>query len=157
MNKKIKETVILQLTNRDGYRCMFPGCTLPFSEKDPPTIDHWYPLSIFGDESLENFRLMHFKCNNKKGNIIPNEDGTLDIMVRRPKISKQRRPIICNLCLSGRILIKGETCPVCNSGPQPPIFHTSMKKLPAHCPHSGDHWCRHCCIGIIKRLEISKK
>jgi len=153
MNKKTKDVVVAQLIKRDGYKCMFPGCILPFSIEDPPTIDHWNPLSIFGDESIENLRLMHFKCNNKKGNIVPNEDGTLSLVVRRPK-SKQRRPMVCNLCLSGRILMKGETCPLCRSGPQPPIFHTSMKKPPVNCPHSGDYWCRHCCIGIIPRKDI---
>lgn len=155
MNKKVKNEIIAELIKRDGFKCMFPGCTLPFTQEDPPTIDHWNPLSIFGDESLENLRLMHFKCNNKKGNSVPNPDGTLNIINRQPRSIRQKRPTLCNLCLSGRILIKGEVCPVCGSGPQPPVFHTAMKRIPALCPHVGEYWCRHCCIGIIPRREMS--
>lgn len=154
MNKKTKDVIMLQLIKRDGYRCMFPGCAIPFSSEDPPTIDHWYPFSIFGDESIENLRLMHFKCNNRKGNIIPNEDGTLDIISRTPKANRAKRSPMCTICLEGRILVKGEICSICGSGPQPAGFHTSMKKIPAQCPHSGEYWCKHCCIGIIPRKEL---
>jgi hypothetical protein len=154
MNKKIRQEVIDALIARDGYRCMFPGCELPFTEDDPPTIDHWNPFSVSRDETLENLVLMHFKCNNIKGDTVPNIDGTLTVAARRIKVPKIRRPEVCNACMAGRILLEGEECPVCGSGPQPPVFHTSMKKKPKNCPHSGPYWCMHCCIGLIPRRDL---
>lgn len=153
MNKKAKEQIVAALIKRDGFRCMMPGCTKPFTDEDRPTIDHWIPFSVSGDESLENLVLMHFACNNIKGNTIPNSDGTIDI-VRRTKIPKQARPKLCETCMSGRLLLDGEVCPDCGSGPQPPRYPTAYKRKPKNCSHSGREHCWSCVTGFVKRVEI---
>lgn len=152
MNKAEKERILSALIERDGYRCMMPGCTRPFTQEDKPTIDHWNPKSIFGDESLSNLRLMHFVCNNLKGNIVPNPDGTITLN-RFAKLPKQERPGLCELCMSGRLLLDDETCPVCGSGPQPKRFPTAYKRKPKNCAHSGREHCFMCVIGFIERKD----
>ena len=154
MNKQIKAELIIALSTRDGYRCMMPGCTRPFTAYDKPTIDHWNPKSVSGDESLGNLVLMHFSCNNIKGDTIPNADGTIDI-VRRTRIPKQARPELCETCMSGRWLLDGELCPDCGSGPQPVRYPTAYKRKPKNCPHSGRYSCWMCIVGFIKRSDES--
>lgn len=153
MNKQVKEQLIVALIERDGYRCMMPGCTRPFTDDDKPTIDHWIPRSISGDESLANLVLMHFSCNNIKGDTIPNPDGTIDI-IRRVRIPKQARPELCATCMSGRILLDGEQCPDCGSGPQPFRYPTAYKRKPKNCSHEGREHCWACVTGLVKRKEI---
>lgn len=152
MNKVIKEEVVAALRKRDGFRCRFPGCTKPFTKEDPPTIDHWIPFSVSGDNSIKNLRLMHFKCNNLKGDTIPNPDGTITI-VRRTKVPKLPRPILCQLCMSGRLLLVGETCELCGSGPQPVKYPSAYQRKPKNCPHSGVYHCWHCTLGFVARTD----
>jgi hypothetical protein len=152
MNREQKEQIIAALKKRDGFRCQFPGCAKPFTEADRPTIDHWYPKSISGDESLDNLKLMHFACNNIKGDTIPNSDGTLTIL-RRVKIPKRTRPKLCETCISGRILLDGEICPDCGSEPQPRRFPTAYKRKPKNCSHSGREHCWACVCGFVERKD----
>lgn len=154
MNRKEKEQIMAALIERDGYRCMMPGCTRPFTEDDKPTIDHWIPFSISRDGSLGNLVLMHFSCNNLKGDTIPNEDGTITI-IRRTRIPKEARPELCDTCMSGRLLLDGEYCPDCGSGPQPAMFPTAYKKKPKNCSHAGREHCWACVTGLVKRVELS--
>jgi hypothetical protein len=153
MNREAKERIIAALKERDGYRCMMPGCTRPFADDDRATIDHWYPYSIFKNESLDNLCLMHFSCNNRKGDTVPNPDGTIDI-IRRTRIPKQARPELCATCMSGRILLEDELCPDCGSGPQPRSFPTAYKRKPKNCSHEGREHCWACITGLVKRKEI---
>jgi len=153
MNRKEKEQIVAALIERDGYRCMMPGCTRPFTDEDPHTIDHWIPFSVSKDGSLANLVLMHFSCNNLKGDTIPNEDGTITI-VRRTRIPKEARPELCDTCMSGRLLLDGERCPDCGSGPQPAMFPTAYKKKPKNCSHAGREHCWACVTGLVKRVEV---
>src|SRR5687767_3100328 len=82
--------LVADLRTRDGATCQYPGCheSLDFSVVEGPnevTIDHWIP-QYYGKANgwtieeiwdLSNLKLMHKKCNAKKGDRIPNEDGTL--------------------------------------------------------------------------------
>jgi len=154
MNKAIKREIVSVLTARDGYTCQFPGCTKPFTAEDPPTIDHWMPRSISGDERIENLKLMHFECNNLKGNIVPNADGTITI-TRIPKLPKAARPHLCEDCMSGRILLEGERCVSCGSGPQPVKFPTAYKRKPRNCSHAGKEHCWYCTLGFVERRELA--
>lgn len=155
MNKKEKERIVAALIERDGYRCMLPGCTRPFNADDKPTIDHWVPFSVSKDGALTNLVLMHFSCNNIKGNTIPNEDGSLTVL-RRVRIPKLARPELCDTCMSGRILLEGERCPDCGSGPQPRRFPTAYKRKPKNCSHSGIEHCWLCVTGFVKRVEVEQ-
>jgi len=150
MNKTERQQTIAVLKKRDGWKCFFPGCTKPFTEEDPPTIDHWMPRHAGGTDHIDNFRLMHFVCNNIKGNTVPNPDGTLDI-IKQAKLPKAQRPELCTLCMSGRLLLEGEICPDCDSGPQPRAFPTAYKRKPKNCSHSGKEHCWMCHLGFIER------
>lgn len=37
------------------------------------TFDHWEPVSKGGADTLENYRLAHSRCNNLKGNLLPEQ------------------------------------------------------------------------------------
>src|SRR6185503_17580109 len=79
--------LVAALVERDGTKCMFPGCgnELDFSIIEGPrevTLEHWIP-QWFGKEngwsmdkiwSVDNLKLMEKKCNAKKGERVPNED-----------------------------------------------------------------------------------
>jgi len=153
MNKHERQQIILTLIDRDGYKCAFPGCIRPFSEEDPPTIDHWIPRDAGGQDVISNYKLMHFVCNNIKGNSIPDPDGTIDLN-KRIKLPKAQRPELCTLCMSGRLLLVGELCPDCGSGPQPRAFPTAYKKKPKNCKHSGNDHCWLCVVGLVPRMEL---
>lgn len=150
MNRKVRAAIVDALIARDGYVCQFPGCTRPFTSEDPPTIDHWIPRSVSGDDTLSNLRLMHRECNNTKGDSIPNPDGTLSL-VKAVSIVRQPRPSLCDTCMSGRILLVGEKCPDCKSGPQPAGSPTAYKKNPKNCTHSGYDHCWLCHVGLVER------
>lgn len=152
LNKAARDQVVARLVKRDGNRCMFPGCTKPFTDINKPTIDHWLPWSLYRDSSFKNLRLMHQFCNNKKGDIIPNNDGSLTL--KRARTVKKARPRLCEECLSGRILLEGEVCLVCGSGPQPSRFPTAYKKKPKNCSHSGNDHCTWCFLGFIERVPV---
>jgi len=151
MNRDVREKIVSDLIKRDGNRCAYPGCSKPFTKLDKPTVDHWLPWSVFQDNSFDNFRLMHQECNNKKGNLVPNADGTLPS--RRTRQIKLPRPTVCETCISGRILLIGEVCSDCGTGPQPQKYPAAYKKKPKNCEHSGRNWCWLCCIGFIERRD----
>ncbi len=76
--------LVAALRARDGNKCRYPGCIeeLDFnvtSGRLEVTIDHWIPQWYGKDNGwtrdeiwdLSNLRLMHKKCNAKKGDLIP--------------------------------------------------------------------------------------
>lgn len=62
---------VRQLRDRDGDCCYLCGnlidCSLSGLDSDGPTIDHVMPLARGGDNSSDNLRLTHRKCNTVKG------------------------------------------------------------------------------------------
>lgn len=129
MHKNAKTQIISALIDRDGYKCMFPGCTKPFTKDDPPTIDHWYPKSIFHDESLENLRLMHCQCNNLKGDTVPE---------------------LCTECKSDRIE-SDKNCAQCQKK-HTKKFSAAYRRKPKSCTHSGKYSCWMCIVGFVQRI-----
>jgi hypothetical protein len=165
--KMQRDEILTALRKRDGDICMYPGCgeRLDFSVKLGKlevTIDHWMPQS-FGfangwtmDEiwDLDNLKLMHKCCNAKKGDLIPNPDGTLPekpVSQRERRADKSNRPEICTNCNSGRDLGPSEVCGVCGSGPMPLAFPQFAKVKSTECDHQM-FWCWACSIGIIPRV-----
>lgn len=152
--------LVAQLRTRDGNRCMHPDCggVLDFTVLDGPlevTIDHWMPQH-FGKSNgwtmgeiwaLSNLKLMHKKCNAKKGDLIPNEDGTLPakpkstFRFRRQK--RAGRPDLCLECDNGHNLMVGEVCANCGCDAQ--RFPRSAKVKYAGCDHEL-LWCWVCSI-----------
>lgn len=66
---------------RDGYRCVYCGAT-----NLPLTIDHVIPRVRGGTNEWENLVCCCTKCNNMKGDRLPEEIGmTLHVSPRRPK------------------------------------------------------------------------
>ncbi len=60
------------LIRRDGTNCAI--CGEPMMTMDDITIDHLVPLSRGGLDVLDNLRLAHAKCNEKRGNSLEGEE-----------------------------------------------------------------------------------
>lgn len=150
--KKSRDEIVSELIQRDGTTCQYPGCgnELDFSIKDGPkevTIDHHVPQS-WGYENgwthdmvwaLSNLKLMEKRCNAKKGDLLPNADGTLpDKKVRTFKYRREvrgQRPEVCTSCNSGRNLEEDQWCNTCGSGPQPARYPKWRQMTPKDCDH----------------------
>lgn len=160
--------LVAALVQRDGLRCAYPGCAelidLKVVEgKLATTIDHWIPQcegkarGWTMDEiwDLSNLTLMHKKCNAKKGNLVPNDDGTLPEKVRKEfryrRDKRASRPEICFQCNAGRDLGPDEICASCGSGPMPERFPRWAKVKSTECDHEL-FWCWACSIGIADRV-----
>lgn len=143
---------VSKLVERDGTTCQYPGCgrEMDFSLKESPfevTIDHYIPRSYGRDNGwtedeiwdVSNLRLMERRCNAKKGDLLPNEDGTLPkrnsptFRYRRQK--RAERPEMCESCQSGRLLGPDEWCNACGSGPNPGRFPKWRQMHPGECDH----------------------
>lgn len=165
--KKPRTEIVSELIERDGTTCQYPGCDheLDFSVTDGPnevTIDHWIPQSWGFDHGwtydqvwhLSNLKLMAKKCNAKKGDLLPNSDGTLPEKITRTfkyrRDARAQRPEICTECDNGRKLGPSEVCAACNSGPQPNRFPRFAKAQVKECDHEI-FWCAWCSIGLIPR------
>jgi hypothetical protein len=148
------------LRKRDGDQCMFPGCERPLDDpSDINTIDHIYPQFLAAQDGwtrdqvdhLSNLQILHKSCNTIKGHQLPDENGQFLITRREPKPVKGPRPTICGTCYSGRILLIGEICSDCNSGPQPVSAPSAYQKTPKECSHSGHDHCWMCYLGFVER------
>jgi len=81
--KRPQKRVVLTRRNiikRDGHRCQYCG-----QSRTAMTVDHIVPRNRGGTESWENLVCACIRCNNKKGNRLPDEAG---MVLRR----KPRRP-----------------------------------------------------------------
>jgi hypothetical protein len=166
-----RDGTILELMERDGYRCTFPGCTKPF-DTDPNgnhslSLDHIYPqVRAKADgwtyeqiNDVDNLQLMGRSCNAKKGDFTYGESGVLNIPVQEPRSVKIPRPEECNHCLNGRRLQEFETCGYCGSDPQPRNWPRWAKKIPSECSHGWtvpEDWCWLCGAGHINRAPASR-
>lgn len=157
--------IVAALRARDGDTCQHPDCgrEIDFSiEEGPlePTVDHWYP-QYYGKASgwtqaeiwdLSNLKMMHKKCNAKKGDLIPNEDGTLPpkpqstFRFRRQK--RAGRAELCVQCDNGHNLAVDEVCANCGCTAQ--RFPRWAKVKAPECDHEL-FWCWACSIGIVER------
>jgi hypothetical protein len=164
---KLPRAEIVELLQmRDGDFCMHPDCgkELDFDRVPPAdgssdplevTIDHWLP-QCYGKANgwtmdqiwdLDNLKLMHKKCNAKKGDLIPNEDGTIPakpqskFRFRRQK--RAGRPELCTECNNGHNLFRGEVCANCGCNAQ--RFPMSAKVRLPDCDHKL-WWCWLCSI-----------
>jgi hypothetical protein len=147
-NKATRSEIVDALTIRDGFFCYI--CKKPFKSRKEVTIEHWWPLCHGGTWALDNLRLACQPCNNLKGDALPNPDGSVNFVNRKIKTIRLPRPEFCDHCMSGRILLIGETCDICGSGPQPTMFPTAYKTKSKNCDHDKYH-CFKCIIGLVKR------
>jgi hypothetical protein len=160
VEKLTRSEILDALRKRDGDTCQYPDCNevLDFSAETGPrevTIDHWMP-QWYGKENgwsyeqiwdLSNLKLMSKKCNAKKGDLIPNEDGTLPARkVRTFRYRRQKRaerPDLCTACQNGHDLLVGEICASCGCDAQ--RFPRSAKVRFDECDHDI-MWCWVCSI-----------
>ena len=173
--KMQRDEILTALFERDGDFCMYPGCdiSLEIMEIDgvvvadgrgrlEVTIDHIIPQSYgFANGwtmdqvwDLDNLQLMHKACNAKKGDLLPNPDGSLPerpVTQRERRADKGNRPEVCNTCMSGRILLRDEICGVCGSEAMPKVFPQCDRVKVNECDHKTQ-WCWQCSIGIIERV-----
>lgn len=157
--------LVIAIRERDGDVCAYPDCneTLDFEAIDGPrevTIDHWVPQYHGKSEgwameeiwALDNLRLMSKKCNAKKGDRIPNEDGTLPEKVtktfRYRRDKRASRPELCTSCDNGHNLGPDEICASCGCDAQ--RFPRWAKVKTQECDHEL-FWCIWCSIGVIER------
>lgn len=155
------------LVERYGMVCQFPGCHHEFSpEYGSPwyrTLDHIYPQGRARLEGwkwteiwdIDNLAIMHRFCNQKKGDSLYNEDGTLSLLEVTHRV-KLVRPDICALCYAGRLLQRGEECPDCGLHPQPSTWPAYLQKDPRECAHDAVSHCKFCVPGFVERLEPLK-
>jgi 5-methylcytosine-specific restriction endonuclease McrA len=159
-NKVPRAELVAAMRSRDGDTCQHPDCgrIIDFSVTEgpsEPTIDHWIP-QYFGKAEgwtqeqiwdLSNLKMMHKKCNAKKGDLIPFEDGTLHekpkstVRFRRQK--RAGRPELCVDCDNGHNLFAGEICASCGCDAQ--RFPRSAKVRFDECDHEI-LWCWVCSI-----------
>lgn len=158
--------LVSTMRERDGDICMHPDCGLPLDfDREPPTdgssdplevtIDHWYPQYAGKADGwtmaeiwhVSNLKLMHKKCNAKKGDLIPNDDGTLPAKPKSTfKFRRQKRagrPELCLECDNGHNLMVGEFCASCGCDAQ--RFPRSAKVRYDECDHEL-LWCWVCSI-----------
>lgn len=156
---------VAALVTRDGLMCQFPNCSnaLDLNVVEGPlevTIDHWIPQH-YGKANdwtydqiwdLDNLRLMHKKCNAKKGDRIPNEDGTLPERATRTfkyrRDKRATRPELCEVCDNGHNLAIDEVCASCGADAQ--RFPRWAKVKYPECDHEL-LWCWACSIGVVER------
>jgi 5-methylcytosine-specific restriction endonuclease McrA len=164
-----RETIIVELRKRDGYKCQLPSCgkNLDFNLVDGPhmvTIDHVFPQAKARELGwteadiwdLDNLALMHRRCNALKADREYDENGFLPALPSRQKaVDKSLRTPVCDLCYSGRLLLHGEICELCGSGPQPATAPRYLRVEPSKCSHgwgeNPDEYCWMCYIGHYER------
>jgi 5-methylcytosine-specific restriction endonuclease McrA len=158
-----RKSTIAKLKKTWGPDCFL--CGKPFESDSEITIEHWFPQSKAYElgwdynkvNHISNLRLAHKPCNSAKGDLIPNADGTLPARPVKQKVPKAPRPEECETCANGRLLLIGESCEDCGSGPQPRTAPKATQKKPKECSHSGADHCWMCFIGHIERktaLEV---
>lgn len=59
------------LINRDGNICWI--CKKPFESMKDATLDHIFPRSKGGLDTIDNLKLAHLKCNNARGSMTMDE------------------------------------------------------------------------------------
>lgn len=137
-------------------------CPQPFVDeqdhKFSRTIDHYHSqdyckrngFTFEETHGIQNLTLMHKVCNSNKSNREWLDDGTLAPR-GRVRAPKSPRPELCETCMSGRLLLLGEQCGVCGSGPQPATAPKMYQLSTKDCDHSGPNFCGYCFIGLVPR------
>lgn len=155
-----RDLLVDALVQLYGDRCFY--CPIEFTNEEnhkySRTVDHYHSqdyckkngFDSMATHGMKNLVLAHKVCNSNKSNREWREDGTLEPR-GRVRVPKGPRPELCETCMSGRLLLVGETCPVCNSGPQPATAPKMYQKTPKECSHSGMDHCYMCYLGFTPR------
>jgi hypothetical protein len=66
-NSTLTKDLLKEVLSRDGAKCIY--CHIPFSTKNPPTLEHFLPLVHGGNNKLANLGAACHSCNTKVGNL----------------------------------------------------------------------------------------
>lgn len=153
---KSRREIVEALVERDGYACYL--CDDQYTDTDGPTIEHVVPLARGGTWDMENLKLAHRLCNQRKGDRMFDENGVLEARDRKigyRERSANKRAIMeafCEECYDGRLLLPGEKCEDCGHAAHK--FPWTLKKdHPRDCDHSR-FWCWGCSIGVYERVPV---
>jgi len=160
-----RDVIVDALVQIYGDNCFY--CEKDFVDEQDHrysrTVDHYHSqdwckkqgYSFEQTHGMQNLVLAHKVCNSQKSNREWLEDGTLAPRGRQRPV-KLPRPEYCETCASGRLLLFGETCEVCGSGPQPAQAPKMYQRTPKECSHSGPEHCWMCYLGFVERVtELS--
>lgn len=162
--KIVRSELVTALIERDGLVCRYPGSEHPLKldgeGSEEVTIDHHIPQWYCKENNwtydeiwdLSNLRLFCKKHNARKGDRIPNEDGTLPERVTRTfryrREKRATRPDLCEVCDNGHNLSIDEVCASCGADAQ--RFPRWAKTKYPDCDHEL-FWCWACSIGVVER------
>lgn len=168
-----RQSMVDALIERDGLRCTYPDCPHPEEFKEEGrwsvSIDHTVPVSHgrangWTEEEiwdLSNTTLMHVICNSNKSDRLYDENGVLapkpsDLRpLHQRRADKSSRVPVCETCMSGRLLLEGEVCYDCGSGPQPSTLPRYLQVPPKECSHgwglNPEKSCWRCFLGFVER------
>jgi len=65
MTGKERIDILRYLTAQQDNICTY--CNLPFTDSNPPTLDHKIPRIAGGADNLDNLQALHRLCNTRKG------------------------------------------------------------------------------------------
>lgn len=156
---KSRAEILEAIAQRDGFHCYL--CNKHFTDKAPPTIDHYIPLSRGGDWHIDNLKLAHRICNVRKGNRIF-VDGKLEPIKKRESYAarkaKKRKALddLCGSCHNGRRLGHGERCKKCGAEPGGTLVPQYLWRRPNDCDHDN-YACWLCLIDIVPRKSTLEK
>lgn len=155
-----RDVLVDALVQIYGDECFY--CDVEFineeNHKYSRTVDHYHSqdyckkhgFSFIETHGIQNTVLAHKVCNSNKSNREWREDGTLAPRGRERK-AKSPRPELCDTCFSGRLLLVGEKCARCGSGPQPATAPRAYQRKPKECSHDGPEYCWRCFLGQVPR------
>ena len=66
------ELTLEQVVQHQNSRCALPWCKRRFSESNPPSEDHFYPIALNGLHDDSNRQAVCGPCNSSKGALDPN-------------------------------------------------------------------------------------
>lgn len=149
-----------QIVAAYGNTCFY--CDEPFGPDLKLTIDHFFPQSKARELGwtedqiwdISNLRPACRPCNVLKGDILPNEDGTVTLPERRIRAQKGPRVEVTECCNSGRLIWPGQRCQTCGSPAMPSDAPKAIQVDPKDCDH-GEFHCWYCHLGYVERTSAA--
>lgn len=105
--RDLKQVYRIAIDN--GIWPVCPYCNKAITDVSEFTIDHRFPKSLGGADSIENLQPMHKKCNAKKGNSILGTDVEYEITInlhirKRTRSNKEKER-----CRNRHRVVKSDT------------------------------------------------
>lgn len=134
--KTRRDRVIAFLIARDTPLRDTPECFYCKRELPPGlvTLDHVWPRSRGGSNSVDNLVISCARCNNLKGDSLPGEGGVKAVK----REASRHQHMKCRVCRNGRqIPDEDDSCWAC-------LRPNLRKKMSARSCHHVETWCVGC-------------